>query len=74
MGQPLVRGVLIDQHQRTIAGDRDYVGVEHLRHRRTERMFGARFGRGSMRAAGATPNASGVSAMPGSGTELYGTG
>ena len=46
MGQPLVRGVLVHQHQRAVAGDRDHVGVEHLRHRRAKRMLRARFGCG----------------------------
>ena len=36
--QPLMRGVLVDQHQAAVGGDRDDVGVEHLRQRRPERV------------------------------------
>ena len=48
--QPLMRGVLVDQHQRAVGGDRDDVGVQHLRHRRAERMVGARLGGRQQRA------------------------
>ena len=48
-----MRGVLVHQHQRAVGGDGDDVGIQHLRHRRAERMRRVRLDRGRHARGGA---------------------